>query len=134
MKKSRVQNSFLAELRKVPIVQVACEKVEVSRNSVYRWRKEDSGFAKAMDEALDEGEKLVNDMTESQLLAMIGEQQWPAISFWLRHRHAKFRDRLEVTAKVEHITEPMSPEDQELMKAGLRAALPQHENHEPASK
>ncbi|MGH7175375.1 MAG: hypothetical protein ACREGR_03390, partial [Minisyncoccia bacterium] len=129
MKKARVQASFLVELRKVPIVQVACEKLDLSRNSVYRWRKEDEEFAKAMDEALEEGEKLVNDMTESQLLSLIGEQHWPAISFWLRHRNAKFRDRLEVTAKVERVDKPLSPEEEELMKEGLRLALPQN-SHE----
>jgi len=129
MKKSRVQNSFLTELKKIPIVQVACEKQDISRNSVYRWRKEDEEFAKAMDEALAEGEKLVNDMTESQLLSLIGEKHWPAINFWLRHRHSKFRDRVEITAKIERIGKPLSPEDEELMKVGLRLALPQ-QNHE----
>ena len=130
MKKSRVQGNFLIELRKIPIVQVSCEKLEISRNSVYRWRKEDEAFAKAMDEALSEGEKLVNDMTESQLLSLIGEKHWPAISFWLRHRNAKFRDRLEVTAKIERVDKPLSPEEEELMKEGLRLALPQN-HHEP---
>jgi len=124
MKKSRVQSSFLVELRKIPIVQVACEKLDVSRNSVYRWRKEDEEFAKAMDEALAEGEKLVNDMTESQLLSLIGEKHWPAISFWLRKRNPKFHDRVEVTAKVEQVVKPLSPEDEELKKIALRLALP----------
>ena len=122
----------MAELRKIPIVQVACEKQGVSRNSVYRWRKEDEAFAKAMDEALAEGEKLVNDMTESQLLSLIGEKHWPAISFWLRKRNPKFHDRVEVTAKVEHVGKPLSPEDEELKKVALRLALPQI-NHEPGS-
>ena len=128
MKKSRVQSSFLAELRKIPIVQVACEKLDVSRNSVYRWRKEDEEFAKAMDESLAEGEKLVNDMTESQLLSLIGEKHWPAISFWLRKRNPKFHDRVEVTAKVEQVQKPLSPEDEELKKIALRLALPQNTN------
>ena len=131
MKKSRIQGSFLVELRKVPIVQVACEVLEVSRNSVYRWRKEDEAFAKAMDEALSEGEKLVNDMTESQLLSLIGEKHWPAISFWLRHRNAKFRDRLEVTAKIEKVDKPLTPEDEELLKEGLKLALPQQTYEAP---
>jgi hypothetical protein len=126
MKKSRIQSSFLVELRKIPIVQVACEKLDVSRNSVYRWRKEDEEFSKAMDEALTEGEKLVNDMTESQLLALIGEKHWPAISFWLRKRNPKFHDRVEVTAKVEYVDKPLSPEDEELKKIALRLALPQN--------
>ena len=128
MKKSRVQNSFLVELRKIPIVQVACEKLDVSRNSVYRWRKEDEMFAKAMDESLAEGEKLVNDMTESQLLSLIGEKHWPAISFWLRKRNPKFHDRVEVTAKVEQVQTPLAPEDEELKKIALRLALPQNIN------
>ncbi len=125
MKKSRVQDSFLAELRKIPIVQVCCEKLDVSRNSVYRWRKEDEDFAKAMDEALAEGEKLVNDMTESQLLSLIGEKHWPAISFWLRHRNAKFRDRLEVTAKIENKDKPLTPEQEEDIKVAMQLGLPQ---------
>jgi hypothetical protein len=48
MKKNKLQNKFFGELKKVPIVQVACEKTGVSRNSVYRWRKEDINFAKEL--------------------------------------------------------------------------------------
>ena len=44
MKKNKFQDQFLDELRKVPIVQVACEKTGLSRNSVYRWRKDDKEF------------------------------------------------------------------------------------------
>ena len=41
MKKDKVKDAFLEQLRKVPIIQVACEKVGISRNSVYRWKNED---------------------------------------------------------------------------------------------
>jgi hypothetical protein len=126
MKKNKIKNEFLDQLRKVPIVQVSCEKVGVSRNSVYRWRKEDVEFAKLMEEALAEGEELVNDMSESQLLSLIREKNYPAISFWLRKRSPRFRDKLEVTAKVEHISKPLSLEDVELKKIALRLALPQN--------
>ena len=34
MKKNKMQHQFLEELKKVPIVQVAAEKTNVSRNSV----------------------------------------------------------------------------------------------------
>src|SRR5665213_648302 len=116
MKKNKVKDAFLTELRKVPIVQVACEKVGVSRNSVYRWRNEDAKFLEEMEAALAEGEALVNDMTESQLLSLIREKDWAAISFWLRKRNPKFRDKVEVTATVERVDRPLSPEDEELMK------------------
>ncbi len=126
MKKAKVRKAFLEELKRVPIVQVACEKVAISRNSVYRWKAEDAEFAKAMEEALAEGEALVNDMTESQLMSLIREKNWHAISFWLRKRNPKFRDRVEVSGKIERVDKPLSPEEEELMKAGLRLALPEH--------
>jgi predicted DNA binding protein len=107
MKKNKFQDQFLDELRKVPIIQVACEKTGLSRNSVYRWRKKDKSFAKKMDEALAEGVELVNDMSESQLLTLIKDKNYPAISFWLRHRHTSYREKIEVTTKNEdgeHLT------------------------------
>jgi hypothetical protein len=120
MKKNKVKKEFLEQIRKVPIVQVACEKVGVSRNSVYRWRKEDIGFAKEMDTALEEGEALVNDMSESQLLSLIREKNWNAISFWLRKRNPKFRDRVEVITTAPQ--EQLSPEQEATVKAALKLA------------
>lgn len=120
MKKDKKKNEFLEQLRKIPIVQVSCEKVGLSRNSIYRWRKEDEEFSKAMDEALVEGEALVNDMSESQLLVLIKEKNWSAISFWLRHRNPKFRDRMEITTKVEDNT--LTPEQESLVREALRLA------------
>jgi hypothetical protein len=101
MKKDKIKDSFLEELKKIPIVLVACEKSGISRNSIYRWKREDKDFSKLMDEALAEGEALVNDMSESQLLTLIKEKNWSAISFWLRHRNPKFKDKVEVTTKVD---------------------------------
>lgn len=125
MKKNKVKDSFLAELKRIPIVQVACEKTGVSRNSVYRWRNEDEEFKKEMATALAEGEALVNDMTESQLISLIREKNWHAISFWLRHRNPKFRDKIEVTAKIEKSDEPLTDEEEADLKKALALGLPQ---------
>jgi len=120
MKKSKLQNQFFEELSKVPIVQVACEKTGVSRNSVYRWRKEDKTFANKMDKALSEGVALVNDMSESQLLTLIKEKNWSAISFWLRHRNDNFKDKIEVTTKEE--SEALTPSQAKIVRQALRLA------------
>ncbi len=120
MKKSKLQNQFFEELAKVPIVQVACEKTGVSRNSVYRWRKEDKTFASKMDKALAEGVALVNDMSESQMLTMIKEKNWPAISFWLRHRNDNYKDKIEVTTKEE--SEALTPSQAKIVRQALRLA------------
>lgn len=128
-KKKKIQNIFLEELKKIPIVLVACEKSGISRNSIYRWKREDKNFSQAMDEALAEGEALVNDMSESQLLTLIKEKSWSAISFWLRHRNPKFKDKIEVSSKIEDNGE-LSPSQAEVVRQALKLAkiLPVEEN------
>ena len=120
MKKNKLQNQFFEELAKVPIVQVACEKTGISRNSVYRWRKEDPTFAKKMEKALADGVALVNDMSESQMLTMIKEKNWSAISFWLRHRNDNYKDKIEVTTKEE--SEALTPSQAKIVRQALRLA------------
>lgn len=120
MKKSKLQDSFFAELAKVPIVQVACEKTGISRNSVYRWRKEDQAFSKKMDTALAEGVALVSDMSETQLLTLIKEKSFPALSFWLRHRNDNYKQKLEITTKDDD--EQLSPSQAKVVRQALKLA------------
>lgn len=120
MKKNKYQNQFLEELARIPIIQVACEKTGLSRNSVYRWRKEDVAFSKRMDEALTEGVALVNDMSESQLLNLIKEKNWPAISFWLKHRNDNYKNKIEITTKDD--PEELTPAQAKVVKQALKLA------------
>lgn len=120
-KKNKVKDAFLAELRKIPIIQVAAEKSGVSRQSIYRWRQEDKEFETEMDEALAEGEALVSDMSESQLLTLIKEKNFSAIRFWLNHRSPKFRDKLEVTTKTA-IPDELTPEQEAVVRKALNLA------------
>lgn len=120
MKKNKLQDQFLEELTKVPIVQVACEKCGLSRNSVYRWRKEDKVFEKKMDEALVSGVAFVNDMSESQLLTLIKEKSYSAISFWLRHRNDNYKDKIEITTKEE--SGELSPSQAKIVRHALKLA------------
>ncbi|MDO8566101.1 MAG: phBC6A51 family helix-turn-helix protein [Candidatus Moranbacteria bacterium] len=119
MKKDRAKILFLEQLRKIPIIQVACEKVGVARSSVYRWRDEDEKFRQSLEEALSEGEALINDMSESQLISLIRDKSYQAISFWLRHRHQKFRERVEVTANIQS-QDVLTPEQEEIVREALR--------------
>ncbi|AKM84437.1 TPA: hypothetical protein DCZ46_03735 [Candidatus Campbellbacteria bacterium] len=120
MKKNKFQDQFLAELIKIPIIQVACEKTGLSRNSVYRWKKEDKEFSNKMDEAYAEGVALVSDMSESQLLTLIKEKNYPAISFWLRHRNENYKNKLEITTKEDD--EELTPSQAKIVKQALRLA------------
>lgn len=131
MKKDKVKDAFLEQIRKVPIIQVACEKVGISRNSVYRWKNEDPEFEKELTKALEEGEALVNDMSENQLLVLIREKNWHAISFWLRKRNPKFKDKIEVEVKPKQ--EELTPEQEATVREALRLAgtIPNETSHEP---
>ncbi len=120
MKKNKFQETFLSELKKVPIIQVACEKSGLSRNSIYRWRKSDKAFAKQMDEAILEGIDLVNDMSETQLLTLIKEKNYQAISFWLRHRNENYKNKLEITTVED--SEELTPSQAKIVKEALKLA------------
>ena len=123
MKKNTKKDEFLEQLRKIPIIQVACEKVGLSRTSIYRWKDEDEEFKKDMEKALAEGESFVNDMSESQVLALIKDQNWSAISFWLKHHHPAYRNRVEVTAVAPQ--EELTSEQEGVVREALRlASLP----------
>lgn len=122
MKKHRHAKQFLEELKRVPIVQVVCEKTGVSRNTVYRWKREDKAFAKEFEEALAVGVEFVNDMSESQLLQLIKEKNFSAVRFWLNKRHPAYRDKLEVTNM--HQKEELTEEQQKIVRQALeRAAI-----------
>lgn len=91
MKKERVRDKFLQELEKVPIVQVACERCNVSRQTIYRWRREDPKFHDDMASALEEGDDLINDMCESSLLSLIKNKNFQAVKYHMEKRHPKYK-------------------------------------------
>ncbi len=113
---------LLEQFRKTPIVQIACEKVGVGRATYYRWRKDDPEFTKESNKALMEGQLLVNDMAESQLLSAIRDKNMTAIIFWLRNHHVDYRNRVEVTAKTSIADEELTPEQQKLINKALEMA------------
>ena len=121
MKTENDKKLFLDNLRKIPIIQVACERSTVSRASIYRWKNEDKEFAKNMEAAMAEGEALINDMSEGQLISLIREKNFPALRFWLIHRNPKFREKIEVTAKIEK-REELTPEQEDVVREALRLA------------
>lgn len=122
---ARDKAALIEQLRKTPVIQIACEKAGVSRMTFYRWRKDDGAFAEAADEALTEGKSLVNDLAESQLLSALKSGDPWSIQYWLRHHHAEYSNKLEITAKATQ--ESLTPEQQEQMDRALALAgiLPQ---------
>lgn len=122
VRKAREQALLLEQLRKVPIVSIACEKAGIGRATYYRWKKEDEEFAKAADEAASEGTHLVSDMAESQLLGAIRDGNLGAVMYWLKHRNANYNTKLEVTARIKQENDSLTPEQEAAITEALKMA------------
>ena len=60
------KQALVDALKEMPIIQIACKRVGVSRATYYRWRKEDKEFLRLAEDAMEQGYAFVNDMSESQ--------------------------------------------------------------------
>lgn len=122
MKKSKdTKELFLEQLKKIPIIQIACEKLGISRASFYRWKQEDTDFAEATDKAILEGYFLVNDLAESQLIGAVKDRNMQAIMYWLKHHHKDYKNKLELEGTVNTVQE-LSSEQKALVKQALEFA------------
>ena len=122
-RKVKDKAALLENLKSIPIIEVTCSKASISRATYYRWRDEDEAFCKAADEAIAEGEKRINDLSESQLISLIKDRSMPGIAFWLRHHHPKYSNKLEVVANINNLNKPLTPEQQAVVEKALTLAF-----------
>ena len=122
MKTLKTKELLIEQLKKTPIIQVACEKTGVGRATYYRWKKDDEEFSTKADEALSEGSSLVNDIAESQLMSAIKDKNLTAIIFWLKHHHPAYATKVEVNARLRADNETLTPEQGALVTRALKLA------------
>jgi len=127
-KQNKKKAELIEQLKKTPIIQIACEKVGVGRATFYRWRKNDPEFATDIEQSLNDGSNLVSDMAESKLISAIKKENLSAIIFWLKSHHPKYRTKLDVNANFRNLDEPLTPEQESLVREALRLAGSGFEN------
>jgi len=115
----RNKELIIEQLKRIPVVQVVCEKTGIGRATFYRWKKEDKKFAEKADTAQREGVQLINDMAESQLLSAIKDKHMTAIIYWLKHHHRDYSTRIELTGKIRHEHIELSAEQKILMEKAI---------------
>lgn len=81
---------LLGHLRTVPIINLACAKIGISRATFYRWCEESEDFKTDIENAKIDGIENINDLSESQLVALLKEKKFQAVAFWLRNRHKAY--------------------------------------------
>jgi predicted DNA binding protein len=132
-KREAEKTRFLEALKKTPIVQLASQQSGLpSRATYYRWRKEDSEFAKAADDAIGEGVELVSDLAETKLIAAIKDGDFNAIRFWLKNRDPDYAEKLQIQAKVESTDKSLTPEQEAVIRRAIELAQlkPSYGQHE----
>ena len=83
MKKPRYAKKLLEELHIFPNKSLACKKLGLSRNTVYRWCKEDCLFKDMIEEAMEIGRESINDLAESTVVQHIKGGDLKAAKYWL---------------------------------------------------
>jgi hypothetical protein len=84
-------NKLVEEIEKAPIIQIACDKFGITRNTFYRWMKEDKEFLKKVKHAVSLGDGLVNDVALSNVLSGIKAKNVKYTMYWLNRKHPDFR-------------------------------------------
>jgi IS30 family transposase len=69
-RQSKLKEAFLDQLKRTPTIETACQKVVVSRATIYRWIRSNKTFEKKVDEALNEGRNFMSDIAENQLFSL----------------------------------------------------------------
>ncbi len=113
---------LLAQLEKTPILEAACKQIGLPRSTYYRWRKDDEEFADQCDETIELSVGRINDLAESQLINAIKDRNMSAITFWLKHHHGGYRNKLELDARISNVSTELTPEQEALVAKALSMA------------
>lgn len=89
----KIKQDFLELLEKYPIIQVACEKAQISRQTYYRWIERDEKFSKMAEEKLRQWKSLVNDIAETGIITAVKNNDLRAIMYWLNNNHSSYSNR-----------------------------------------
>ena len=109
------KQALVEALKEMPIVRVACKRAGVSRATYYRWRNEDKKFLQECYGAISIGIEAINEMSDSQLITLIGEKSLQAIKWWQQHNHERYGAKARPNPAAE-IFEGLEPDDPKFQK------------------
>ena len=120
-RQTKFKESLINALKEMPIIEIAVKRAGVSRDTYYRWRREDKNFLRQSADALSQGIEFINDMSESQLITLIKEKKMPAISLWLKNNNPRYGSRTKSYTPT-NIAEELTPEENIILTEALSMA------------
>jgi len=122
VRQNKVKEAFLEQLKRTPTIETACQKVVVSRMTVYRWIKAGKRFEKKVDEALAEGRAFMSDVAENQLFSLIGDKEMSAIRLYLSTHNPRYSNKLELKGTMTHEHKELTKEQKTIIRKALKLA------------
>ena len=101
-------------LERTPVVESACSKLNISRSTYYRWMESDLAFKKDIEQALEQGRSVVDDVAESHLISGIKDGNLGAVKFWLANNNERYKKSVQI------IKQEMSPVPEEIVDKFMR--------------
>lgn len=120
VRQNKLKEAFLEQLKRTPTIETSCQKVVISRATVYRWIKTSKQFEKKVDEALNEGRIFMSDIAENQLFSLIGDKDIAAIRLYLSTHNARYNNKIELSGTVVTKDAPLTAEQKKLIREALK--------------
>jgi len=98
MKRDKKEKVLEALERSLGIITPACKEVGITRETFYRWLREDEEFKKKVDDI----NEITLDFTENQLLKKIKEGSERSILFYMKYKGRKrgYTERIDIDANI----------------------------------
>lgn len=120
IRQDKQKQALIEQLRRLPVREVAYDKVGISRMTAHRWRKASKKFASEMDAAIEEGYEFVCGMAESQLISLVRQGKFEALRFVLQHNSPRYANKLELRGSVTHRHRELTPEQRKAIATALK--------------
>jgi len=88
---TEIKEKFILLILDELTIKAVCKKLNLSRQTVYRWMKEDPQFKKDIKNAIQNCILDINDDCESRVLAKIRNDDTQMIKFWLSKHHDDYK-------------------------------------------
>ena len=98
MKQSKAtKENFIKVIGERFTVKETCNRCGLSRQTIYRWFKEDKKFKKEVQNTVENAILDINDDCENRILQMIGKNDKQMIKFWLKYHHRDYKQSYIIT-------------------------------------
>lgn len=104
--KRKIKKEILKTLEINPIVESACKKHGISRQTFYRWQQEDAKFKQKVEETILFSHDSITDMAESQLFKKISEGNMAAIGLRLKTHSDRYKPQTNKKSVRKEIEKP----------------------------